>query len=63
MQGWVWQEDTVGTVGRCMPSPEHCPVGIIKTDAAFVLVRDTKVHHCSTELELHFTILDKSMVF
>lgn len=60
---WVGLEDKAGTVGRCVPSPVHCPVADIKTDAAFFLLGNTEVHPCSAELELHFTILDKSMVF
>lgn len=53
MQEWVWQEDKVSAVGRCVLSPVHCPAGLIKTDAAFFLLRDTEVHHCSAELEIH----------
>lgn len=37
MQGWAWQEDTAGTVGRRVPSLVHCAVGTITTGAAFFL--------------------------
>ena len=33
----------VGAAGGCVPSPVHCPGGIIKYDVAFVQLKDAKV--------------------
>lgn len=52
----------MGAAHGCVPSPMHCPVGIIQRDAAFLQLKDEKVPQCSADLELNLAFLNKCMI-